>query len=228
MAGMRAFAFVCAGLALAGCKKHPTEDDPPPAAGSGHTSGHAKLKDVPAEASGSSAPVAVAVDAAVDADKTKKGAFRDDDGHIHGPGGPVFMGNSAVPCDRDHDHCLRPDVWFQVHNIETGGAYRATPVFSFENKWWAWNMGTEPIDPDGQLYKTKPAASMPSPGTKLIYFHGDPEDGSLLPTTEEEALTASAWQAGVVEKVKGTTITISGVGDIPLDEARVITETRGF
>ena len=46
MLGMRALAFICAGLALAGCKKHPKDEDSPPPSGSAHTSGRAKLKGV--------------------------------------------------------------------------------------------------------------------------------------------------------------------------------------
>jgi hypothetical protein len=121
---------------------------------------------------------------------------RADDGRVHGPGGPVYMGN-GVTCDAAHDHCLRDGVWFSVNNIQAGKLYRALPVFEFEKKWWTWR--GEPADDPVKLYKTQIAGNAKiAPGTAVIWFSSETSDGKWA-ESEYEALTSSRWEAGVVE-----------------------------
>jgi hypothetical protein len=151
-------------------------------------------------------------------------SMRADDGRVHGPGGPVFMGR-GVDCDAPHDHCLRDGVWFSVGNIQPGKLYRALPVFEFEKKWWTWR--GEPADTPVKLYKTQIAGNATlSPGTAVIWFSSETSDKKWA-DSEYEAMTSSRWEAGVVESQQSPTVVmIKGWGAASLDTIRLITETR--
>jgi hypothetical protein len=151
-------------------------------------------------------------------------ATRADDGRIHGPGGPVFMGR-GVDCDAAHDHCLRDGVWFSVGNIQPGKLFRALPVFEFEKKWWTWR--GEPADTPVKLYKTQIAGNAKlAPGTSVIWFSSETSDKKWA-DSEYEALTSSRWEAGVIEAQQAPTVVmIKGWGPASLDTIRLITETR--
>jgi hypothetical protein len=152
-------------------------------------------------------------------------SMRADDGRVHGPGGPVFMGRGTISCDASHDHCLRDGVWFSVSNIQPGKLYRALPVFEFEKKWWTWR--GEPADTPVKLYKTQIAGNAKlAAGTQVIWFSSETSDEKWA-DSEYEALTSSRWEAGVIESQQSpTAVMIKGFGAAPLDTMRLITETR--
>ena len=54
---------------------------------------------------------------------------RDADGTVHGPGGPVFMGEGP-DCDADRNHCLREGTWFLVDNVIAGRSFARCRCFS--------------------------------------------------------------------------------------------------
>jgi hypothetical protein len=150
-------------------------------------------------------------------------AFRDAQGRVHGPGGPVFMGR-GVDCDAAHDHCLRPDVWFSVGNIVPGKLYRALPVYKLEDKWWTWRGDEEqPV----KVYMTKQVGTAKlSPGTPVIWFSSD-TSAPKWADSEYEALTSSRWEAGVVDlPSSGGTVKIKGWGAADMDTVRVIVQVK--
>ena len=57
-----------------------------------------------------------------------KPAYRDEDGHVHGPGGPCSSANRRT-ATRPAITCLRKSVWFAAGNIEHGRQFRAVPAF---------------------------------------------------------------------------------------------------
>ncbi len=151
-------------------------------------------------------------------------AFRDNDGKVHGPGGPVFMGR-GVDCDAAHDHCLREGVWFAVTTIKPGRLYRAVPVYELESKWYTWR--GEAADTDGKVYQTQIAGNAQlASGTPVIWFSNETNDHKWA-DTEYEALTSSRWEAGVIDRQESPTVVmIKGWGSAPLDSVRVITAQR--
>ena len=224
-----------AALAGGACDKLRKKEEPAVAAGSGsavpHATGHSvtKLKD-PALAgsgsgsgSGSAAPVATHGSAHLMGGDGSP-AYRADDGRVHGPGGPVYMG-SGVSCDATRDHCLRDGVWFSVGNIQPGKLFRALPVFEFEKKWYTWR--GEPAEPPVKLYKTQIAGNATiAPGTAVIWYSTETSDTKWA-DSEYEALVSSRWEAGVVESQQSKTVVmIKGWGAASLDTIRLITETR--
>jgi len=232
--------FACALAALAGCdklrKKH--EPEPTPVSNEPPKTGHSVtvLKEDGTSASGSAhaatgsgAGSATGSGAGSATHEHLMGgdgspAKRGDDGRLHGPGGPVFMGR-GVTCDAAHDHCLRDGVWFSVNNIQAGKQYRAVPVFEFEKKWWTWR--GEPADDPVKLYKTQIAGNAKiAPGTAVIWFSNE-SSASKWADSEYEAVTSSRWEAGVVESQQSATVVmIAGFGATPMDTIRLITETR--
>lgn len=222
-----------------GCDKLRKKEEPAAAVGSGsgsaapHATGHSvtKLKD-PESGSGSNHNVGSNTTPTINNVPIKNGghvmggdgspAARADDGRIHGPGGPVFMG-VGVDCDAAHDHCLREGVWFSVGNIQPGKLYRALPVFEFEKKWFTWR--GEAADTPGKLYKTQIAGNATlSPGTSVIWFSTETSDKKWA-DSEYEALTSSRWEAGVIESQSSPTVVmIKGWGAASLDTIRLITE----
>lgn len=150
--------------------------------------------------------------------------YRADDGRVHGPGGPVFMGR-GVACDAAHDHCLRDNVWFSVNSIQPGKLYRALPVYEFEKQWYTWR--GDLADPPVKLYKTQIAGNAKVPaGTSIIWFSAETSDGKFV-NSEYEALTSSRWEAGVVESQQSASVLmVKGFGAVSLDTVRLITEQR--
>ena len=236
MNGMRSLVLASAVLALAGCKKQPKPDDTPAPPPGPPKVGHATFKthggsdtpdDPPSTAPGSGSVTATGSDVPPDAaeEETGKPAYRDEEGHVHGPGGPVFMGEGR-DCDASRDHCMRKGVWFAAGNIERGRQFRAVPVFAFEKAWYTWR--GDPSDTDGKLYKTKVAGKAAiAAGTPVIFFSADTDD-SKWADSEFAALTSSRWEAGVVEAASGDKIRISSWGDVPKDTVRLITESKSF
>jgi hypothetical protein len=233
--------LACAIVVLAGCdklkKKH--EPDPEPVASNEPPkSGHSVtvLKDAAVSTGNSTTHVAAAGSAEEAGSATGSAkpehvmggngapAGRGEDGRVHGPGGPAYMGR-GVTCDAAHDHCLRDGVWFSVNNIQPGKLYRALPVFEFEKKWWTWR--GEPADDPVKLYKTQIAGNAKlAPGTAVIWYSSETSD-SKWADSEYEALTSSRWEAGVVDSQQSPTVVmIKGFGAAPLDTIRLITETR--
>lgn len=220
-----------------GCDKLRKKSEPAPEPGAGsevpHASGHSvtKLKELDAgtpHGAGSNATPTINNVPIKNGGHMMGGdggpAVRADDGRIHGPGGPVFMG-VGVDCDAAHDHCLREGVWFSVNNIQPGKLYRALPVFEFEKKWWTWR--GEPTEPTGKLYKTQIAGNATLvPGTSVIWFSTETSDKKWA-DSEYEAMTSSRWEAGVIESQRSPTVVmIKGWGPASLDTIRLITETR--
>ena len=146
--------------------------------------------------------------------------YRDGEGRVHGPGGPVYMGKGEL-CTAQIDHCMRPGVLFSADNYKPGAMYRGVPVFKFENKWWSfWG---EPVEPK-HLFRT---ATVDKPeqievGKPVVFFSEEGHDRFL--DSEFEMLTSSRWEVGVVESVGTDKIKISGWGDVPLDTVRRIVE----
>ncbi|MEO8844258.1 MAG: hypothetical protein ABI591_25520 [Kofleriaceae bacterium] len=151
-------------------------------------------------------------------------AHRNDDGRVHGPGGPVFMGR-GVECDAAHDHCLRDGVWFSVANIVAGRLFRALPVFEFEKQWFTWR--GEPTETPGKVYKTQIAGSgSVAAGTAVIWFSSETSEKKFA-DSEYDAMTSSRWEAGVVEsQTSPTMVMVKGYGAVSLDTVRLITESR--
>jgi hypothetical protein len=230
MTGMRSLVIASAVLALCGCKKaEPPADDPPPTGsakvGHGTFKTHGTPENPGSDTAGSAEATADPPPPTTDDEDVGKPPYRDDSGHLHGPGGPVNMG-SGPDCDAGRNHCLRKGVWFAAHNIESGRQFRATPSFTFENKWYDFE--GNPVDTGGKLYMTKPVGNDPiSAGQQVIYFSSENDD-SKWANSEYDALTSSRWEAGVVESVSGDKIRISSWGDVPKDTIREITQTKSF
>jgi len=189
----------------------------------GHSVTKVKDSDEPTKGSGSAGSAAAPPDAASTIGGNGQAAYRDGQGRVHGPGGPVFMGRGA-DCDVSKDHCMRADVWFSVANIVAGKLYRALPVFKLEDKWWTWRGDEEqPV----KLYMTKMAGTAPlSPGTPIIWFSQETSSPKWA-DSEYEALTSSRWEAGVVEAPStGTTVKVKGWGEVQMDTVRIITEIK--
>lgn len=151
-------------------------------------------------------------------------SHRNDDGRVHGPGGPVFMGR-GIECDASHDHCLRDGVWFSVANIVSGRLFRALPVFEFEKQWFTWR--GEPADPPVKVFKTQIAGNAQlAAGTAVIWFSSETAEKKFA-DSEYDALTSSRWEAGVIEsQASPTVVMVKGYGAVPLDTVRLITESR--
>lgn len=150
--------------------------------------------------------------------------YIDDEGHLHGPGGPVFMGK-GLECNGERDHCMRAGVWFAVGNLVAGKLYRAVPVFEYESKWYNWRGHEESF---AMRFKTKV-------GTKETLHAGDPviwfideNSSKKFVDNEYDALTSSRWEAGVVDQVLPDKIHVKGwtYGAVPIDTTRVIVERK--
>lgn len=225
--GVRALVIA---LCLVGCKKHQAEEAPPepPAEPSrGHSITHFKdaaVAEDAAEAAGEDGGAADAqtADAAVFGGNGSP-AYRDEQGHVHGPGGPVYMGR-GVPCDASRNHCMREGVWFAADNYDSKHLFRATPVFELEKTWWNWR-GAE-VD-SGKLFKTELAtADKIRAGAPVIVWLPE-TDSSRWAENEYEALTSSRWDVAVVQSVNRGAKSFripSWPDDLPIDNARVITQ----
>jgi len=150
--------------------------------------------------------------------------YYDDEGHLHGPGGPIFMGK-GVECNAERDHCMRPEVWFAASNLVAGKLYRAVPIFEFQKKWYNWRGKEESFS---MRFKTKV-------GTKQTLREGDPviwfidENASKkFVDNEYDALTSSRWEAGIIESVGPDKIHVKGwtFGAVPIDTTRIIVEQK--
>jgi hypothetical protein len=226
-----------AGIALAstGCKKQPKPDDKPATPAGSAQIGHAKIhvhSDTPDMGSAGTTAAATATatagatpDAAESDGVAGKPSYRDDSQSIHGPGGPVDMGDET-PCDSSRNHCMRQPAWFAASEIERGRQFRATPAFLFEKAWYDWR--GQPIDKGGKLYSTRVAGNAAiAAGTKVIFFEADTDD-SKFADSEYEALTSSRWEAGVVDSSSGSNVRVSSWGDVPKDTVRLIVDTQSY
>jgi hypothetical protein len=225
-------------LCLVGCKKHQAEEAPPSAPAEpsrGHSitkfkdggtltdPDKAEVAEAPTTGSAAVTEDAAVVDAAPQVGGNGQPAYRDDQGHVHGPGGPVFMGRGA-PCDASRNHCMRDGVWFAADNYDSTHLFRALPAFELEGKWWNWR-GNE-VD-SGKLFKTELAtpAKLRAGAPVVVWL---PEtDSAKWAENEYEALTSSRWDVAVVESVSGKTFRIPKWPDsLPIDNARVVVEQK--
>jgi hypothetical protein len=150
--------------------------------------------------------------------------YMDDEGHLHGPGGPVFMGRGAE-CNAERDHCMREGVWFAVGNLVAGKLYRAVPVYEYEKKWYNWRGKEESFE---MRFRTKVATrELLKAGDPVIFFI-DENASKKFVDNEFDALTSSRWEAGVVESVGSDKIRVKGwtYGAVPIDTTRVIVERK--
>ena len=93
--------------------------------------------------------------------------YNDDDGHLHGPGGPVFMGRGGE-CTAERNHCQRDPAWFAVGNLVAGKLYRAVPVFEYNGKWHNWRGKEEDY---ARLLRTKVGTKDTLlPGQPVVWF----------------------------------------------------------
>lgn len=148
----------------------------------------------------------------------------DDNGHPHGPGGPVFMGRGPQ-CSAERDHCMRPGVYFGVDNLVPGKLYRATPIYELDSKWYNWRGTEEKFE---KKFKTKV-------GTKETVQVGQPiiwfiEEGTSkrFVDVEYESLTSSRWEVGYVEALTNDKVRVKGWTDGPVtyDTIRVIVDMK--
>jgi hypothetical protein len=150
--------------------------------------------------------------------------YIDDEGHLHGPGGPVFMGRGPE-CNAEADHCLRESVWFAVGNLVPGKLYRATPVFEYEGKWYNWRGEPEEF---AMRFKTKVGTPETiKVGEPIIWFI-DENSSKKFVNNEYDALTSSRWEAGVVDSLGVGKIRVKGWTDgaVSIDTTRVIVERQ--
>lgn len=147
-------------------------------------------------------------------------AYRDDDGRVHGPGGPVFMGRGE-PCTAARDHGLRSPAWFAADNVVAGKLFRGVPVFQFENTWWTWR--GERAEPK-RLFRTAVAdkADQLEVGKPVVFFAEEGRQKFL--DNEYDMLTSSRWSVAVVAGVGADSVNIKGWGDVPLDTVRRVVE----
>lgn len=211
-----------------GCKKKQAEPEAAPAP-STPSVGHSSTQ-VSAEAETEHHAAEAPDDAGAVADAPLYGgngkpAYRDEQGHVHGPGGPVYMGR-GVECTDKVDHCLRPGVWFATAKVQPGKLYRATPAFELEGKWWSFR--EDEVTDYQALFKTKvvESASELQPGSPVVWLI-DQNSSSKFLNSEHDALTSSRWEVGVIDSVSGNTFKVLGWPDpVPIDTARVITERK--
>lgn len=150
--------------------------------------------------------------------------YIDDEGHLHGPGGPIFMGRGPE-CNADVDHCMRDGVWFAVGNLVAGKLYRATPVFEYEGKWYNFRGKEEQF---AMRFRTKVGTKETlKVGEPIIWFI-DENSAKKFVDNEYEALTSSRWEAGYVEAIGEGKLRVQGwsYGAVPFDTTRVITERQ--
>jgi hypothetical protein len=154
-----------------------------------------------------------------------KPAYRDAQGHIRGPGGPVYMG-TGPDCTDALDHCLREGVWFAVGKIRPGALFRAQPAFEFEGKWYDWRANE--IDCE-ELVKTRLAkpADIVS-GEPIIWLLQESLSQGKWLNSETDALTSSRWEAGYVgEVVSSEKFRVMGWDNVvPTDTARAIVDRK--
>lgn len=209
-------------LLIAGCKPLQKQDEPP--ASTAHSATTIVSSSSKPRSGSDLADAGVPVDAPPKIGGNGSPAFRDDNGEVHGPGGPVFMGH-GVSCDVGHDHCLRPEVWFAVDDFVAGKLYRAVPVFQFDSAWYDWR-GREasPV----KLYRTKAAGKAPiAAGTPVIFFSPETASKSKWVDSEREALTSSRWEAGITESASvGNIVSVKGWGDVPVDTVRLVIASK--
>lgn len=174
-------------------------------------------------------PVAAAQDAGAPADAARFGGngappYIDDEGHLHGPGGPIFMGRGDE-CNEQRNHCLREPVWFAVGNLVAGKLYRAVPIFEYESKWYNWRGKEEDF---AMRLRTKVGTRETlKAGDPVIWFI-DENASKKFVDNEYDALTSSRWEAGVIESVGADKIRVKGwtYGAVPIETTRIVVEQK--
>jgi hypothetical protein len=167
------------------------------------------------------------LDAGVDAASTAgdgSPAYMDDEGHLHGPGGPVFMGRGAE-CNAERDHCMRDGVWFADGTLVAGKLYRAVPIYEFEKKWYNWRGREESF---AMRFRTKVGTRDTLRADEPVIWFIDENASHKFVDNEYDALTSSRWEAGVVESVGPDKIRVKGwtYGAVPIDTTRIIIERK--
>jgi hypothetical protein len=215
-------------ICLLGCKKHEPQEAAPETPPAEPSRGHSVTHFKDADESGGSA--AAGAEDAGEPDAHLIGgngapAYRDDQGHVHGPGGPVFMGHGK-PCDASQNHCMREGVWFAAGGLKPGSMFRAVPAFELEGKWYDWR-GND-VEP-GMLFKTELATiDKLQPGTPIVFLVPE-SSGSGWLESEYDSLTTSRWDVAYVDTVNSSAKTFRAKGwpdTLSIDVARVITQQK--
>jgi hypothetical protein len=152
--------------------------------------------------------------------------YRDNEGKLWPPGGPIYMGRGP-DCTPEIDHCLRDGVWFAVGNMQRGKLYRATPVFEFEDKWWTYRRQEESDFHVAYRTKVVEKASELKVGSPVIWLIEESSGRRKWLDSEDDALTSSRWEAGIIESVGTTEFRVAGwPSAISMDTARVIIQQK--
>jgi hypothetical protein len=207
--------------------KDPSEE---PDTGSGAGSGEGRFEKLGSAGASNDDNVKVSnakLDGGVDAASTAgdgSPAYMDDEGHLHGPGGPVFMGRGAE-CNGERDHCMRDGVWFAVGNLVAGKLYRAVPIYEYEKKWYNWRGREESF---AMRFRTKVGTRETLRADDPVIWFIDENASHKFVDNEYDALTSSRWEAGVVESVGTDKIRVKGwtYGAVPIDTTRIIIERK--
>lgn len=232
---MRWFAVLL--CCVVACKKN--EGEPPPAPAPATPSVGRSTTVIPGPgsdaepATGGSSVTAVPDDAGAepaDAQKVYGGngqaPYRDKDGKLWPPGGPIYMGRGP-DCTPEIDHCLRDGVWFAVGDIQRGKLYRATPVFEFEDSWWTFRREKETDFHVAYRTKVVDKPAELKAGSPVIWLIDENSGKRKWLDSEDDALTSSRWEAGIVESVGTTTFRVAGWPTaIDIDMARVIIQQK--
>jgi len=153
-------------------------------------------------------------------------AYRDDNGRVHGPGGPVWLGRGPE-CTDKINHCLRDGVWFGVDNLVKDKLYRATPVYELEGKWWTFReweaeprivLRTKVVEHPGELKAGNPVVWLIEENVRRQWL-----------VSEYDALTSPRWEVGVIKSVGTETFKVYGwYKAIPINMARVVIEQKSL
>lgn len=197
-------------------------DDGSGATGSGDSGAHSSTTTA-AAGSGSAQESGPPADASLYGGNGKP-AYKDDGGHVHGPGGPIYMGRGPE-CTDAIDHCLRDGVWFAVGTIRPGSMYRATPSFEFDGKWWDFSEREVECQ---ELFKTKVTKGDDlQPGDPVVWLVEENQKFEWL-NNEMDSLTSSRWEAGIIEEgASGGKFKVKGWNyAVRVDSARAVVERK--
>ncbi len=117
-------------------------------------------------------------------------AYRDGDGVVHGPGGPISEDPSD--CSPAKNHCMRGNAWFTISMVDSddGRIHELMqPVFIFEGHWYSWK--GKAAD-NGTVKRTRPATLETLKIGREVYVYVARGDGAV-PASAKEALTARQW-----------------------------------
>jgi hypothetical protein len=119
-------------------------------------------------------------------------AYRDGEGVVHGPGGPIA--EEPGDCGPARNHCLRGNAWFTGSEISSDDGrihHLMLPVFIFEGHWYSWK--GKHAD-NGTVKRTRPATLDTLKIGHDVYVFVPRGDGKV-PASPKAALTARQWDA---------------------------------